>query len=121
VLDIDTLLEGPVTVKLREGTYEAGKSHIVYYQDADTFKDAAHLSAVLSAAAPTGSPNLENDMVLAFLETMQQGNSLNNEQLAKLLELLDEYRDEIAAYRADPDTSQDLTAVPDGNSARIIR
>lgn len=106
-------------VDLREGTYTAG-GHTIYFQDASTAEDAAHLYAIIKQNADTGSPSLENDIALGFVEDLQQKGTLSNDQLAKFLELLDEYADEIAAFRASDDSSQDLFALPDGNTARIL-
>jgi hypothetical protein len=105
---------------LREGTFKAG-SHTVYFQDGDTLRDAADLYATLKEDAGTGSPNLENELVRSWVQALQRGEMLSNTQLAKLLELLDKYRDEIQAYREDPDQSQDILDVPDGNEAHIVR
>lgn len=114
-------LDALMGVPLREGTYQAGKDHLVYFQDADTIADAAHLYAVLKEEADTGSPNLENELVRDMLQQLQLGQALGGDQLGKLLELLDKYADEIKAFRDNPDTSQDIMAVPDPNTARIIR
>lgn len=119
---LDALIQAPGKLRrqrLREGTYEAG-SHTVYFQDESTLQDAAHLYAILNQDADTGSPNLENELVLGWIQELQSGQTLGGPELAKLLELLDTYHDEIEAWRADPDESQNLMAVPDGNSARII-
>jgi len=110
-----------VPVRLREGTYQAGEDHEVYYQDDSTLADAAHLYAVLKEDADTGSPNLENELVREMVRQLQLGQLLGGDQVGKLLELLDKYADEIAAFRADPDNAQDVLAVPDANTARIIR
>jgi hypothetical protein len=96
-------------------------THEVYYQDESTLEDAAHLYAVLKEEAATGSPNLENELVLAFLQDLQSGQTLSGEQLGKLLELMKEYGPQIEAFRKSSDESQNLLAVPDGNSARILK
>lgn len=125
---LDALLEAPfrlresaVKVPLREGTYQAGKEHEVYFQDGQTLADVAHLYAVLKEDADTGSPNLENELVREMLHSLQLGQTLSNDQLGKLFELLAKYADEIAAFRDDPDSAQDILAVPDGGTARIVR
>jgi hypothetical protein len=107
------------TVALREGTYTAA-GHTIYVQDQQTVEDAAHLYAILDEEAATGSPSLENELALAFLQDIQGGNGLSNDQLAKFLALYAKYRPEIEAFRASDDDSQDLMATPDGNSARIL-
>ena len=113
------LSDSMLLVALREGTYQAG-SHTIYFQDSQTAIDAAHLYAVIKENADTGSPSLENDIALGFVEDLQQKGSLSNDQLAKFLELLEKYADEIKAFRAGDDNGQDLFALPDGNSARIL-
>jgi alpha-L-fucosidase len=112
-------LEALMARPLREGTYQAG-DHTVYYQDQQTVEDAAHLYAILGEQADTGSPNMENEMALTFLQSIQGGQGLSNDQLAKFLELYAKYRPEIEAFRAGGDDSQDLLSVPDGNTARIL-
>jgi hypothetical protein len=106
--------------RLREGTYTAGPKRI-YFQDASTIRDAADLYAVLKEQAANGSPNLENELVKAFIQTMQNGQTLSGEQLAKLFELRDRYAAEIEAYRKDPDWSQDILKTPDERDAARAR
>lgn len=115
--NLDALMQAPV--RLREGTYEAA-GHTVYFQDDQTIEDAAHLYAVLKEEAATGSPNLENELVREMLQQLQLGQALGGDQLGKLLELLDKYAEQIKAFRDDPDSAQDIMAVPDGNTARIL-
>jgi hypothetical protein len=105
--------------RLREGTYQAG-GHTVYFQDADTLRDAADLYAVLREDAENGSPNLENDLVRAWVAQLQSGQLLDDVQLAKLFELMDTYAPQIAAYRASGDRTQDILNVPENPSPRIL-
>lgn len=108
-----------MAVSLREGTYQSA-GHTIYFQDASTAEDAAHLYAILHEEADTGSPNLENELALAFVETIQSKGALSNDQLAKFLELCDKYKDQLKTFKASEDASQDLMAVPSGDSARIL-
>jgi hypothetical protein len=109
-------------VRLREGTYTTGRGNPrVYFQDRGTVRDVADLYAVLKEEASTGSPNLENELARAWLEKLQQGALLSNEQLAKLFELMEKYGDEIKAFRASSDRSQDILNVPDGANARLVK
>lgn len=118
-MDLARLREA--VTRLREGTYQAGKTHVVYYQDAGTIRDIADLYAILKEEAANGSPNVENELARAFLQTAQTGMLLSNVQLAKLLELKDRYAGQLRAYRESSDRTQDILNVPDGARARILK
>lgn len=107
--------------RLREGTYQAGESHVVYYQDASTVRDVADLYAILKEEAASGSPNVENELARAFVQSVQSGLLLSDVQLAKLLELKKRYAGQLAAYRESSDRTQDILNVPDGANARVLK
>lgn len=105
--------------RLREGTFKSA-GHTVYFQDAQTLRDAADLWAVLKEHATTGSPNVENELAQSFVEILQTGSTLTNTQLGKLLQMLKRHAGEIRAYRASSDPERNILDVPDPSTAKIL-
>lgn len=117
--------------RFREGSFvgptDGGR---VYFQDADTLRDAIDLYSVVSELAASGSPNVENQQALSLVSTLQGGTGLatvtgggvlSAVEVGQLLALMDKYSGEIAALRASPDRDgQDLLAVPDPETALLI-
>jgi hypothetical protein len=93
----------------------------VYFQDAETLRDAVDLLAVTKELhAPTGSQNLENDQALIIVKAIQAHGLLSDSNLETLRKLVAKYRPQIDALRAKPDRAgQNYLDVPDGASARL--
>lgn len=108
-----------LAARLREGTFMSA-GHRIYIQDADTLRDAADLYAVLGETVDTGSPNLENTLAKSFVEILQTGGRLNDEQLGKLLDMLKRHAGELRAYRASSDPSRNIFDVPHPGTAKIL-
>lgn len=117
--------------RFREGSFVGPTDGTqVYFQDADTLRDAIDLYTVISELAASGSPNVENQQALGLVSTLQGGTGLATVtgggvlaavEVGTLLALMDKYSAEIAALRASPDRDgQDLLAVPDPETALLI-
>jgi len=114
--------DGWVERKLREDSYQLGDGRSVYYQGAETLRDAVDLYTVLSELHGTGSPNLENTQAQLILDRLQTGGGLGEMHIGTLRGLLAKHRPAINKLRRSPDRDgQDRLAVASaGSDSRII-
>jgi hypothetical protein len=111
-----------VLARLREATYDVPDgSKVQYSSGGDVYRDACDLYAILDEVAPSGSSNLENDIVRQLLTDLRQGKAPNGQQWGALRALLEKYARELAALRASPDKGgQDFVGGAAPGTGRVI-
>ncbi len=114
---------GPHVPRVRESSFggdDFGTPEI-YVEGPDTLALLQDLFTVLPEHLPTGSMNLENEIVKTMIQDVQNGHALAPAALGKLKDMLVKYAPAVKALRASKDKKgQDYAAVPDPSTGRTV-
>jgi hypothetical protein len=102
------------------GSYINADGSSVQFTDDELQRQATVLYSILKEEAPSGSSNMENDVVRQLLTDLWQNKPLNNAQHGALAQLLRKYAPQIAAAQKSEDyDGQDYLHTPPEGQGRV--